>query len=106
MRILHVVPSYFPATRYGGTIYSVHGVCAGLAARGHDVHGFTTSVDGDRDSQVPHGEPVTLDGVKVWYFRSSHLRRLYYAPDMRTALAKQISQFDAIHLHSVYLWPT
>ena len=66
LRILHVVSSYYPAVRYGGTIVSVHGLAAALAARGHDVHVYTTSVDGPSDSAVPHGVPVELGGVKGW----------------------------------------
>ena len=54
MRILHVVPTYIPAFRYGGPIYSVHGLCKVLAGLGHDIHVFTTNnADGDRDSDVP-----------------------------------------------------
>ena len=68
VRILHVMASYLPAVRYGGTIVSVHGLCQSLAARGHDVHVFTTSVDGPRDSAVRHGVPVNVDGVKVSVF--------------------------------------
>jgi len=105
MKILHVVASYLPARRYGGTIVSVHGLCAALAARGHDVHVFTTSVDGAEDSDVPHGQPVTIDGVKVWYFRSSFLRRIYRAPDLGIALDRDTYQFDVVHTHAVFLWP-
>lgn len=105
MKILHVVASYLPATRYGGTIVSVHGLCRALAARGHDVHVFTTSVDGAADSDVPHGEPVVLDGVKVWYFRSTSWRRLYYAPALRQALRDQVAEFDVVHSHAIFLWP-
>jgi hypothetical protein len=36
MRILHVVPTYFPAIRYGGPIYSAHALCPSLAAAGHE----------------------------------------------------------------------
>jgi glycogen synthase len=46
MRILHVVPSYLPAVRYGGPIFAVHGLCRALAARGHEVQVFTTNIDG------------------------------------------------------------
>lgn len=106
MRILHSVPTYLPATRYGGPIYSVHGLCRALVALGHEVHVFTTSVDGDGDSDVLLGQPVDIDGVKVWYFASTVLRRLYYAPAMLRELRKQISSFDLVHLHSVFLWPT
>jgi len=105
VRLLHVVPTYLPATRYGGPIYAVHGLCRALAARGHDVDVFTTNVDGDRESDVPLGVPVDLDGVSVHYFRST-FRRLYVSPAMRAALAASMAGYDAVHLHSVFLWPT
>ena len=105
MRILHVVASYLPATRYGGTIVSVHGLCKALAARGHDVHVITTSVDGDGDSAVEHEVPVLVDGVTVWYFRSRHFRRLYWSPPLGHALRERMSGFDMLHTHAIYLWP-
>lgn len=105
MRLLHVVASYLPAVRYGGTIVSVHGLCKALAARGHDVHVFTTSVDGPRDSAVPYGEPVTIDRVSVWYFRSRYLRRLYWSPPLGAALTARVREFDLVHTHAVFLWP-
>jgi glycosyltransferase involved in cell wall biosynthesis len=105
MRILHVVPTYYPAVRYGGPIRSVHGLAAALAARGHDVHVYTTSVDGDRDLDVPDGQAVDLNGVSVHYFRVPALRRLYWSPVLRRALRKTVGSFDIVHLHSVFLWP-
>jgi glycosyltransferase involved in cell wall biosynthesis len=106
MRILHVVPSYLPAVRYGGPIKSVHGLCRALAKKGHDVHVFTTNVDGDKDSDVPLERPVDIDGVKVWYFPSKYFRRIYWSPRMKKALDEQAKEFDLLHLHSIYLWPT
>jgi glycosyltransferase involved in cell wall biosynthesis len=105
LRLLHVVPTYLPALRYGGPIRSVHALCRALAAEGHDVHVFTTSVDGPADSDVPLERPVDLEGVKVTYFRSRLLRRLYWSPPMRRALAGSVAGFDVVHLHAVYLWP-
>jgi glycosyltransferase involved in cell wall biosynthesis len=106
MRLLHVVPSYLPATRYGGPIFAVHGLCRALAARGHVVEVFTTSIDGPGNSAVPHGVPVMLDGVAVRYFASSCMRRLYFAPSLAKALRCAMSGADVTHLHSVFLWPT
>lgn len=106
LRILHVVPSYLPATRYGGPIHSVHGLCKSLAQVGHEVTVFTTSIDGAGNSSVPLAQPVELDRVSVWYFPSPFLRRLFWAPGMKRALREQVSQFDLVHLHSVFLWPT
>ena len=106
MRILHVVPSYLPAVRYGGPIVSVHALCAALARRGHEVHVFTTNVDGSGDSDVPLDHPVVMNGVNVHYFSSSTLRRLYYSPKMAVAIHAELPKFDLVHLHSVFLWPT
>lgn len=106
MKILHVVPSYLPAVRYGGPIHSVHGLCKALAACGHDVEVFTTNVDGRGVSNVPLDVPVDLDGVKVWYFPVLMFRRLYWSPAMTAALRRHVGRFDVVHTHSVFLWPT
>lgn len=106
MRILHVVPTYLPATRYGGPIYSVHGLARGLATAGCDVHVFTTNVDGPGLSDVPLGSSVVRDGVAITYFETGLGRRLYRTPDMGRALATDLPRFDVVHLHSVFLWPT
>ena len=100
------MPSYLPATRYGGPIYAVHGLCRALAERGHDVHVFTTNVDGPGVSNVPVDRAVNLDGVAVRYFSAGLGRRLYRSPAMGRALKESRKSFDIIHLHSVFLWPT
>src|SRR5438067_3133314 len=105
VKILHVVPTYLPARRYGGPIYTVHGLCKALAARGHEVSVATTNVDGDNDSEVPLGTPVDLDGVSVHYY-ASPLRRLYWSPSMHKALKSLVPKNDVVHLHSVFLDPT
>ena len=106
MRLLHVVPSYLPAVRYGGPIFAVHALCAALAKLGCEVTVFTTNVDGPGESPVPLDVPVSMDGVKVCYFPSPWLRRLYYSPAMARALHEECGSFDAVHLHSVFLWPS
>src|SRR5665213_796124 len=106
MRILHVVPTYLPAVRYGGPIVSVHGLCRALVARGHEIAVVTTNVNGPENSAVPIGVPVYLNGVKISYFSSMFLRRLYWSPSMANALKRDIGNFDVVHLHSVFLWPT
>jgi glycosyltransferase involved in cell wall biosynthesis len=106
LRILHVVPTYLPALRYGGPIQSVHSLCAALVRQGHSVDVATTNVDGPGDSAVALETRVDLDGVGVHYFPSRLLRRLYYAPRLRHWLRAHIADYDVVHLHSVFLWPT
>ena len=104
MRILHVVPTYLPATRYGGPIRSVHGLCKALVAHGHEVHVYTSNLDGAGRLDVPEGEPVNMDGVRIWYFRCRWVA-LCWLPDMTRALKTTMAGFDVVHLHSVFLWP-
>src|SRR5262245_6067201 len=106
MRILHVIPSYLPAVRYGGPIFATHGLCKALAARGHEVQVFTTNIDGPGNSPTPIGVPVNVESIRVRYFPCPLLRRLYWAPALGHALEREIRKFDALHLHSVFLWPT
>jgi glycosyltransferase involved in cell wall biosynthesis len=106
VKLLHVVPTYLPAWRHGGPILAVHGLCRALAARGHAVTVFTTDVHGEGRLEVPLGRPVEIDGVEVRYFPVRSLRRLYWAPDLAAAARAETAGFDAVHLHSVFLWPT
>lgn len=105
-RILQVVPTYFPAVRYGGPIRSVHDLSKALVARGHEVHVFTSSMDGPNDLDVPLCTPVNVDGVQVHYFPVRWLRRLHWCQSMHPALEREVASFDLVHLHSVFLWPT
>ena len=107
MKILHVVPTYYPAVRYGGPIVTVHELCKSTVSLGHDVTVFTTNIDGANTSNVPLEKIVELDGVKIRYFSVPNLfRRWYWSPRMYKFLKKEINEFDIIHLHSIFLWPT
>ena len=106
MKILHVVPTYLPAVRYGGPIFSVHALCRALAEGGDEVEVYTTNVDGPGTLDVPIGERQVLDGVGVTYFPVTSPRRLYRSPALGSALAEGVRTFDLVHLHSTFLWPT
>jgi glycosyltransferase involved in cell wall biosynthesis len=105
MRVLHVTPTYVPAWRYGGPIVSVHGLCKALVRRGHDMHVYTTTVDGDGDLNVPVGIAQDVDGVRVTYFRCDGPRRLYWSSALRAALDSGCGGFDVIHAHACFLLP-
>jgi glycosyltransferase involved in cell wall biosynthesis len=106
MRILHVIPTYLPATRYGGPIFAVHSLCRALASRGHGVEVVTTNINGSGTSPVPIATRVDVDCVSVRYFASPFLSRLSFAPAMSRILRHEMPHFDIVHLHSVFLWPT
>jgi len=103
MKILHIVPAYFPAIRYGGPIKSVHELNKWLVKNGADVTVYTTNIDGLDNLDVPLGEAVDIDGVKVFYFKSSFPRAWFYSRNLHRALEKNIKNFDLIHITSVFL---
>jgi len=107
LKILHIVPTYIPAWVYGGPIRSVHALCKKMVEKGHQVDVFTTNVNGKGVSDVPLKSFVNLDGVGVKYFScNKFLKRMYYSTDMKNSLMNEIKNYDVIHLHSVFLWPT
>ena len=105
MHCLHVVPTYWPAVRYGGTVTAVRGMCNALAQRGHEVTVLTTNADGSDILNVPVDRAVCVDGVKVRYFPLA-LYRPCYSVAMSRALDGYVRSADVVHLHSVFLWPT
>lgn len=104
MRILQVVPSFLPGWRYGGPIRSVYGLSRALRAAGHEVDVFTSNRDQDVILDVPHNEPVELDGLTVRYFHTKGPGRLRYAPDLDTQIERSAGRYDMVHVHGLFNW--
>lgn len=103
MKILHIVPSYFPAKKHGGPIESVHNLNKWLVRRGIDVTVYTTNINGKNGRiDVPLGKEVVLDGVKVFYFPIT-FASWEYSRDLRSALRRLSHEFDLVHITSVFL---
>ena len=105
-KIVHVVPYYWPAFRYGGPVWSVHGLCRAQANLGYEVEVLTTNMDGPKNLNVATHEVVELDGVKVRYFPVPYLRRLAWSPAMKREFPKSIASADFLHLHTIFQWPS
>ncbi len=106
MHILHVVPTYLPAWRYGGPIRSVHALCVAQLEEGHDVQVLTTNVNGDENLLVPVSEAVNLDKGLTVNYCSVIWRRTFLSVGMWRFLWNNHSEYDVFHLHSVFLFPT
>lgn len=107
MKILHVIPSFLPAARYGGPIQTAAEIGALQAARGHHVIVATTNIDGVGVLDVPTEEPVIVAGMEVRYFPVTRVARSYcYSPKLRRFLATEGRLADVVHVHSLFLWPT
>jgi len=111
LKILHVIPSYAPAFQYGGTIVSSEGLCRAQKEEGHEVSVFTTNLNGSEVMDYPAENAVDRYGVQVHYFPVNAFfnklsRRLYFSLIMKQHLKATIANYDVVHLHSVFLYPT
>lgn len=105
MKVLVYAPNYLPATRYGGPIRSSHGLAQALTVMGHEVHVFTTNVDGPGVLDVPIDQVVDIAGVKVRYYPIATPKRFYFAPRMKVAIEREVESFDIAHVNGMFLWP-
>lgn len=102
-------PSYWPALKYGGPIYSVHSLNKELAKKGIDVIVYTTNVG--LSDKVPVNEKVDVDGVKIFYFEYSGAFEFLgatgwqFSQEMTNSLRKAVRAFDLIHINAVWNYP-
>jgi glycosyltransferase involved in cell wall biosynthesis len=106
LKVLQVLPYYYPAHRYGGPVGSVHGLSRQLVKLGVDVTVFTTNIDGPQDLTVPLEREVLLDGVRVVYFPVGRPRFYVRSAEFAAAVSTRVDEFDLVHIHGLYLYPT
>lgn len=102
MKILHVTPSFFPATYWGGPIWSTKAICDGIAAtRGFELSVLSTDSAGPRlrDRVVPAQLPY-----RVHYAR--RIAGASLAPGLLAGLPGAIARADLVHLTGTYSAPT
>lgn len=102
LRVLHIVPYYEPAFRYGGPVRSVSTLCRALVRLGVEVTVFTTNADGDKFLPVPVASPTNVDGVRVCYFQLERPHRFFRSTSLFHAACTRIREFDLVH--SCSLW--
>ena len=100
MTILFVVPSYKPAYIYGGPTVVIPLLAETLVRIGHAVTVYTTTANGRAELNVPVGEPVLVDGVRVIYFPRVTGDHTHASPALWQHLHATVRHFDAVHLHS------
>ncbi|WP_374166779.1 XrtY-associated glycosyltransferase XYAG1 [Arcticibacter sp. MXS-1] len=100
MKILFIIPSYKPATIYGGTITVSARLAETLALKGHSVTVYTTTANGNKELPVDSDSPIVVEGVIVRYFKRVTGDHTHISPDLLSATWRTVRDFDAVHLHS------
>jgi len=101
MKILQIIPVFYPALTFGGPVRVVCSTSKELAKRGHEVIVYTTNaLDQKRNFKIRCRERV-LNGFKVRYFENVfRFDGVYVSPSMVSALRKDMEDFDVVHLTS------
>ncbi|MEE9543272.1 MAG: glycosyltransferase [Thermodesulfobacteriota bacterium] len=104
LKILQVVPYFYPAWAYGGIPRVVYELSRELVKIGHDVTVFTTDVLDDKNRYEDGKLDSDVDGIKVSYFKNfsnklAHDYQLYLPEGLKDRVEDTLADFDIIHMH-------
>jgi glycosyltransferase involved in cell wall biosynthesis len=106
-RVLHIIPAFYPAIKFGGPVLSTYHLCNGLAKYADlDVRVLTTSAAGSRrsDNLPIRNRPEKFPaGYDVYMYP-----RRYGASvsiELLAAMFSQVRWADVVHLTAVYSFP-
>jgi glycosyltransferase involved in cell wall biosynthesis len=102
MKILQVIPYFYPAWSYGGPPRNAYGLCKELVKRGHEVTVFTTDVL-DARNRIKETREIA-DGIEIRRFRNlsnyvAFHHRIFLSPGMIGAMRNNLKNFDIVHLN-------
>lgn len=101
LTLLHYIPTYAPAWKYGGPILSVSQLCEGLAQLGYYVEVFTSTAGLENIPEIQPNQPTRRNGVTVTYFEQAPGIGIH-CPAMENAVQQRAKDFDLIHITGVW----
>lgn len=109
MRLLCVIPNYWPAFQYGGTVAAMHCLNRALAKKGIQISVYTTDLG--LEGRVAVNQEQNLEGVKVTYFSFTKLFQFMgtagwqFSRQMTRALKNNLQGFDAVFIVDIWNYP-
>jgi glycosyltransferase involved in cell wall biosynthesis len=103
LRILHVIPSV--GDRHGGPSVALRLMASGLVRAGAHVTVVTTDDNAGDRLNVPYAQPVNQEGATFYYF-PRHLRFYTVSAPLRRWVESEAKNFDVIHIHAVFSFPS
>jgi glycosyltransferase involved in cell wall biosynthesis len=102
VRILLVIPYFYPMWVCGGPVKVAYDVSRELIRRGHEVTVYTSN--GIRGCLRVDSRINEVDAIRVHYFRNvsemtAREMKLFITPEMIPVVRKEIQSFDIVHLH-------
>jgi glycosyltransferase involved in cell wall biosynthesis len=105
MKILQIAPNYIPAWHLGGVVRDVSDLSRELVRLGHEVTVFTTDSGKYQRMAVPVNQPVDVEGVKVFYFKTDFFLKFAFSRALWQTCRKMIGSFDILELWAIWHFP-
>lgn len=100
LRVLHVVPSFYPALGYGGPIHALYELCLAQVAAGRSVRVLTSDANGPSRLRELSGRWVSELGVPTFYAPVRLGEDL--APALLTQLWRELPSADLVHVSGLW----
>jgi len=100
LKILHIVPSYKPAYKYGGPINSVSKLCELLVEKDIYIKVLTTTGNGNEELDVETEKEIVVDGVTTIYFKRYTRNNTFVSPGLWKYLYRHVNEYDMVHIHT------
>jgi glycosyltransferase involved in cell wall biosynthesis len=101
MKILQVIPYFYPAWRFGGPVRVAYDISRKLVERGHSVTVYTSDIlDAQTRVETCYKK---VEGIHVYYLKNSSLYaakvKMYVTPSLMSLVKNNIKSFDVVHIH-------
>lgn len=105
MKILHIIPSYYPAFKYGGPVESVHLLNKALVKAGIAVSVLTTNAGLEDNENVKIYQWESIKGVQVKRFPYYFYEHYTFSPQLFLAALREAKNYDLIHITAFWNFP-
>lgn len=104
VKILHVLEALSP--RCGGPVSVVSALAAAQQRSGHEVTISTTAADHPRGTYHAPGWGTLASGDVAVFYGAVQFAPLRFSWDLAAYLDRNIAEFDVVHVHGLYRFPS
>lgn len=105
MKVLHIIPSYYPAFKYGGPIESVRSLNIALSKQGVYVDVLTTNAGVKENAELVLNEWVLKDGVRIKYCPMYFYEHYTFSPTLLMDAIRISTTYDLVHITGFWNFP-
>lgn len=105
MKVLHIIPGYYPALEFGGPTESVFQLNKALAAKGIIVDVLTTDAGLKGREDIVLNKWINKDNVRIKYLPTYLFGNYAFSPQVIEAVLSDINKYDLVHLTGIWSFP-